>query len=240
MLVHQIFAQIHEEEVKKVIVCDNYEYANYLARATYDDTAFAVDCTQYPCGIGDKYKDGCFLREALDEEGHPTGEFKIIEYVPTAEQEIPAIKEELSKASEEIRIAQQQSIVLARAASFTAVTFTDEQALQVPELYSVWSPDGVSYKIGERIRYNDVLYKVLTDHTSQESWKPDVSPSLFTKVLIPDPEVIPDWEQPTAENAYMTGDKVKHKGKVWESLVDNNVWEPGVIGTEGQWKEVEA
>lgn len=30
----------------------------------------------------------------------------------------------------------------------------------------------------------------------------------------------------------------KHNGKVWESLVANNVWEPGVTGTEALWKEV--
>ena len=36
------------------------------------------------------------------------------------------------------------------------------------------------------------------------------------------------------------GDKVTHKGKTWESLIDNNVWEPGVVGTESLWKEVAA
>lgn len=69
---------------------------------------------------------------------------------------------------------------------------------------------------------------------------PEAAPSLFAKVLIPDPGVIPDWEQPGPENAYSKGDKVRHKDKIWESLVDNNVWEPGTIGTEGQWKEVTA
>lgn len=29
-------------------------------------------------------------------------------------------------------------------------------------------------------------------------------------------------------------DNVTHNGKTWESLVDNNVWEPGVYG----WTEV--
>lgn len=130
------------------------------------------------------------------------------------------------------------SNVFLTAATFAAVTFTDEQALQVPELYPEWSPDSISYKTGERIRYNSILYKVLQDHESQESWTPDTAHSLFAKVLIENPDIIPDWEQPSAENAYMTGDKVRHKEKVWESLVDNNVWEPGVVGTESLWKEV--
>ena len=29
-----------------------------------------------------------------------------------------------------------------------------------------------------------------------------------------------------------------HNGKTWESLVDNNVWEPGAVGTESLWKEI--
>ena len=32
--------------------------------------------------------------------------------------------------------------------------------------------------------------------------------------------------------------QVTHNGKTWESLADNNVWEPGAIGTESLWKEV--
>ena len=95
-----------------------------------------------------------------------------------------------------------------------------------------------AYEAGDRVRYADVLYKCLTGHTAQESWAPDVSPSLWAKVLIPDPSVIPEWEQPGSTNGYSKGDKVTHNGKTWESLADNNVWEPGAIGTESLWKEV--
>lgn len=37
---------------------------------------------------------------------------------------------------------------------------------------------------------------------------------------------------------YAKGDKVTHGGKTWVSLVDNNCWEPGIIGTELVWREV--
>lgn len=102
---------------------------------------------------------------------------------------------------------------------------TDEQALLAPILYPKWK-DGVSYELDYRVLYNDILYKVITAHTSQADWTPDVSPSLFAKVLIVDPDVIPEWEQPDSTNAYMTGDRVTHNGSVWISLVDSNVWEP--------------
>ena len=110
---------------------------------------------------------------------------------------------------------------------------TDDQALESVSIYPVWK-ELTSYISGERVRYNDTLYKVLQDHTSQAEWTPDVASALFTKVLIPDPEVIPEWIQPDSTNPYQTGDKVTHNGTTWISTVDNNVWEPGVYG----WDEV--
>lgn len=110
---------------------------------------------------------------------------------------------------------------------------TDEQALAVPNLYPAWK-ESKAYVSGERILYNNVLYKVLQDHTSQSDWTPDAAPSLFAKVLIPDTNVVPAWEQPESTNPYMLGDKVTHNDKTWESTCDNNVWEPGVYG----WTEV--
>lgn len=102
---------------------------------------------------------------------------------------------------------------------------TDEQAMKVQVLYPKWK-EGVGYKVGDRVTYNNVLYKTLTGHTSQADWTPDAAPSLFAKVLIVDPSVIPEWEQPESTNPYMKGDKVTHNGSTWVSLVDNNVWEP--------------
>ena len=110
---------------------------------------------------------------------------------------------------------------------------TDEMSLQVPNLYPTWKVE-VSYKAGERVLYGDTLYKVLQDHISQETWTPINSPSLFAKVLIPDVNIIPEWEQPDSTNPYKAGDKVSHNGKIWTSTIDNNVWEPGVYG----WEEV--
>lgn len=120
----------------------------------------------------------------------------------------------------------------------TALTYlTDEQALTVKDLYEEWIPNK-DYKTGDRRLYNEELYKCLQDHTAQAEWNPEDAPSLWAKILIPDSEVIPEWEQPESTNGYSIGDRVTHDGKTWESLINNNVWEPGVIGTEGLWKEV--
>lgn len=113
----------------------------------------------------------------------------------------------------------------------------DELAVTAPAVYPAWA-SGIAYEAGQRVLYSGALYKVLTAHTSQEDWTPTAAPSLFAKVLIPDPDVIPAWEQPDSTNPYMKGDKVTHNGSTWVSTVDNNVWEPGATGTESLWQQV--
>ena len=113
------------------------------------------------------------------------------------------------------------------------VTANDEAALTGKDLYPLWNETAI-YKKDQRVRFNNDLYKCLQSHTSQATWTPTDAPSLWANVLIPDPEVIPEWEQPGSTNPYMKGDKVKHSGKTWSSTIDNNVWEPGVYG----WTEV--
>ena len=114
-----------------------------------------------------------------------------------------------------------------------AKSLEDSEGAAAPMLFEKWEPDK-EYVVGDRLQYGGKLYKVLIAHTSQIMWTPDVSPSLFAEVLIPDPSVIPEWVQPGSTNPYMTGDKVRHNDKIWISTVDNNVWEPGVYG----WDEV--
>ena len=125
----------------------------------------------------------------------------------------------------------QQAQAIRDSMDAAAIVLTDEQAAKAPRIYPAWK-ESKSYTVGERIRYNGILYKVLQAHTSQEDWTPDVAVSLFAKVLISDPTTIPAWEQPESTNPYKKGDKVTHNGFTWVSTVDNNVWEPGVYGWE--------
>lgn len=114
-----------------------------------------------------------------------------------------------------------------------SVSLEDADALGAVELFPMWGV-GNSYAAGDRARYGGVLYRCLQGHEAQEAWTPADTPSLWARVLIPDPGEIPEWEQPDSTNPYMKGDKVRHNDKVWVSAVDNNVWEPGVYG----WDEV--
>ena len=110
---------------------------------------------------------------------------------------------------------------------------SDAQALAAPGLYPQWQA-GKYYALDDRVRCGGALYRCLQGHTAQETWAPDTAPSLFARVLIEDPAKTPEWEQPDSTNAYSRGDRVTHGGKIWQSDLDANVWEPGVYG----WTEV--
>ena len=95
---------------------------------------------------------------------------------------------------------------------------------------------GKAYKTGDRVQYSGVLYKVLQDHTSQSTWTPTDAPSLFAKVLTSTDGTPSEWQQPDSTNAYKIGDRVIYNGKIYESLIDNNVWSPADY--PAGWKEI--
>lgn len=116
------------------------------------------------------------------------------------------------------------------------MSVSDAAALKMPDYFPTWDGDGHTYKVGDRVTYNDTLYKVLQTHTSQSDWAPNSAPSLFAKVLTSVAGEPLPWQQPASTNPYMIGDRVTYKGKVYESLIDNNVWAPDAY-PQG-WKEV--
>lgn len=99
------------------------------------------------------------------------------------------------------------------------------------------TPDWTSatvYMVGDMVSYERSMYVCVQAHTSQADWTPDVVPALWSLVHQgSSPVDIPEWVQPTgAQDAYNTGDKVRHNDLVWVSTIDANVWEPGVYGWE--------
>ena len=145
-----------------------------------------------------------------------------VNYVVTAK---PLTKEE--------QLENQRNLAL----TFFAETLTDTQALQVPMLFDEFDGNGVAYKVGKRIMFEGVLYKVIQAHTSQAEWTPVAAPSLFAKVINETIDgSIPEFEQPDSTNPYMKGDRVIFNGKVYESLIDNNVYSPEAY--PAGWKEI--
>ena len=145
-----------------------------------------------------------------------------VNYVVTAK---PLTKEE--------QLENQKNLALA----FFAETLSDAQAIQVPMLFDDFDGNGVAYEVGKRVLYNDILYKVIQAHTSQADWTPATAPSLFAKVINETIDgSIPEFEQPDSTNPYMKGDRVIFNGKVYESLIDNNVYSPEAY--PAGWKEI--
>ena len=108
-----------------------------------------------------------------------------------------------------------------------AVSLDDESALSGVELFPEWKAD-TAYSVGDRVRDNNVLYKCVQSHTSQSDWNPSITPALWVVVSL---DEWPEWVQPTgAHDAYNTGDKVTYEGQHWVSMIDANVYIPGVYG----------
>lgn len=128
---------------------------------------------------------------------------------------------------------------LRKAIEKTAVTLTDSEAFDVAELFPMWKTD-TAYQTGDRVQYESKLYKCLQSHTSQADWIPTEAVSLWVEVADPSVE-FPPWKQPVGSaDAYAKGDKVSHptSDRHWISEIDGNVWEPGTVGTEALWREV--
>lgn len=106
-----------------------------------------------------------------------------------------------------------------------ALSLSDEDAIEAVQLFPNWNANA-AYLEGDKVNYEGTLYKCLQSHTAQDAWTPVAAPSLWAKVLIPDENVIPEWEQPDSTNPYMRGDKVMFNGQVYESTIDNNIWSP--------------
>lgn len=103
----------------------------------------------------------------------------------------------------------------------------------------VWTqPTGAhnAYNKGDRVHYptaSDPIYVSLID---SNVWAPDAYPQGWKlegegggseEPEEPGGETYPEWVQPTgAHDAYSKGDRVTYGGKVYESLIDSNVWSP--------------
>ena len=99
-------------------------------------------------------------------EWSPGGIYTVVMYKP---EKTPEVQAEVQQAA--VLVAQMQAQAL-----------TDAQAITVKAIYPAWSPDGVQYPFDYKVVHNDVLYKCVQAHTSQESWAPGAAPSLWTAV----------------------------------------------------------
>lgn len=115
----------------------------------------------------------------------------------------------------------------------------EEQMMEVADLYPSWDelvaskkqyPAKTVFKWGVDSFGDTQLWRFVSDYTPTSTYTPDQDPTHYTKISVSESGV-PKWVQPLgATDAYMAGDEVDHKDKIWVSDVDHNVWEPGVYG----------
>ena len=107
----------------------------------------------------------------------------------------------------------------------------DEKIIDNKAAFPFWNGGGFFMKAGNYVQYENEVYKVLQDHTTQDDWKPNVATSLFSIVTVE------QWKEWKPNTSYTKGTKVTHINKRWISNIDNNIWEPGAIGVY-TWNEV--
>lgn len=228
----------------KTFYTEDFRYIRLHKNGCY--VACAPDVAEGICAK--VYEEKAEVGKALDDtvfvfaEGGMLGIERVCE-TPTEAKVTTTVLQDGQDAQDALTIlVQAGAISTTQAATYRAIieqamqSIGDEIALAAVPLFPEWA-EGVEYAADQRVKHQGVLYCVLTAHTSQVDWTPDAATSLFAKVLIPDENAIPEWEQPDSTNSYMTGDKVTYNGVVYESLIDNNVWAPDAY--PAGWKAVE-
>lgn len=217
----------------KIILKDGYEIPIHEGSSLTETITDVANYTDLKQLVEELKTDNLTTVKFKNESGSVTAEYNNMELIgPCVNVSIGAVLTVTFGLRERSEQEMQQENV------YTAISYlTDEQAATVSTLYPEWQT-GIKYKIGDRRRYNDILYRCLQEHESQENWIPTDSPSLWAKILTDPAGGVLPWEHPDSTNPYKKGDRVTHNGKTWESDVDNNVWEPGVVGTESLWHVV--
>lgn len=66
-------------------------------------------------------------------------------------------------------------------AQINTLSVDDATAVRMTAFYPEWEKD-TAYTIGYKVQYLGKLYKVVQAHTSQETWTPDITASLYTRI----------------------------------------------------------
>lgn len=154
----------------------------------FDPSTYWIDVTGVDCEVGYivEFKEGAGLVFVPPPSSELTEEEKL-------QQEAELVQGELrNMAISAMMMSLAGDKVDSTAYQSKLRSVSDNVALYMVDKFPSWNV-GKSYVVDDRVVYNDVLYKVLTAHTSQESWKPDVSPSLFVKVIRQVGDEIPEW-----------------------------------------------
>lgn len=109
---------------------------------------------------------------------------------------------------------------------FPLVSASPELIQQARNEVSTWQTQ-TNYETNQLVKYEEIIYKVIQTHISQEGWQPPNVPALFSEYSFQDLGEITVWKQPTGvQDSYNEGDRVEHLGIIYKSIIEANVWKP--------------
>lgn len=132
-------------------------------------------------------------------------------------------------------ITRKKALKIRSLAMDSAVEMDDMSASSLPEMFPKLKQDGSLVKAGTRINWNGTLKKAAADLWDTAENNPDNAPTLWEDISYVNgyrliPEVI------TVTTAFAKGEQGWFEDGVWESLQDNNVWNPKQFAAG--WKKI--
>lgn len=112
---------------------------------------------------------------------------------------------------------------------------TPAQVLEHQVIFPLWKDNIGKQGVAGAYYRHDGLFRVKQAHILSLEWIPGVATAALFERIQPEGE-IEDWQP---GQSYAQGVHVMHSGFEWESMVANNIWEPGGAGVyENIWKKV--
>ncbi len=106
-----------------------------------------------------------------------------------------------------------------------SIALDDNDAVEAIYLFPNWSSEEKQYEVGDRVRFDNFLYKCLINHISNENKQPSASSLLWEK-MISSALNSSEIERYDSKKEYQLGDKVSYNNKIYESTISNNIWQP--------------
>lgn len=116
---------------------------------------------------------------------------------------------------------------------------TDEQLLGLADVIPEWELEE-NYNKGAVRRYHGKVYRCIQKHDSQSNREPDKASSLWIEIGEDEASGggIIAWFEPTSEHYYILGQLMRYTdGKVYESLLNKNVWSPKSYAAGWKYRE---
>ena len=106
------------------------------------------------------------------------------EYIEMTAEEIATMEAEAARfesAERHRALTAEEVTALLIKQQINTLSVDDATAVRMTAFYPEWEK-GKQYTVGYKVQHLGKLYKVIQAHTSQETWTPDITASLYTRI----------------------------------------------------------